>query len=84
MTVTSFAGQKDHSSALIRSLFQQEMIDGGILFDDGFVTCAAHSDSDVGATLKVVRSGLAVLRDALAEGNVRERIRGIPIQPLFV
>jgi glutamate-1-semialdehyde aminotransferase len=84
MTVASFADQKDQPSALIRSLFQQEMIDRGILFDDGFVTCAAHSDADVELTLKAVRAGLGMVRDALADGNVRARIRGIPIQPLFV
>ena len=84
MTVTSFADQKDHSSSLIRSLFQQEMIDRGILFDDGFVTCAAHSDADVEVTLNAVRSGLGLVKEALGDGKVRDRIRGIPIQPLFV
>jgi glutamate-1-semialdehyde aminotransferase len=83
MTVTSFRDGDGKDSILVRSLFQQEMLDRGILFDDGQVVCAAHSDGDVSRTLEAFREGLKVLKDALTDGKVRERIRGVPIQPLF-
>lgn len=83
MTVTSFKDAEGKESPLVRSLFQQEMLDRHILFDDGYVVCAAHSDEDVERTLEATRAGLVVLKDALSDGRVRERIRGTPIQPLF-
>jgi glutamate-1-semialdehyde aminotransferase len=84
MTVTSFRSADGQESALMRSLFQQEMLDRGILYDDGHVLCSAHSEEDVDRTLEASRAALATLRDALSDGKVRERIRGIPIQPLFL
>lgn len=83
MTITSFRDAEGNESALLRSLFQQEMLDRGILYDDGYVLCAAHSDVDVTHTLEACRAGLRVLKDALGDGKVRERVRGVPIQPLF-
>lgn len=83
LTVTAFRGLGGNEPHLLRSLFQQEMLDRGILYDDGFVLCAAHTDGDIAWTMQACREALTVLKDALADGTVCERIRGIPIQPLF-
>ena len=83
MTVTSFTDHSGAESALLRSLFQQEMLDRGILFDDGFVLCAAHTEADRARTLQSCKEALQVVKDALTDGRVQERIRGIPIRPIF-
>ena len=84
MTVTRFNATPAGDGTLLRSLFQQEMLDRGVLFDDGFVLCASHSDDDVDRTLDATREALTVLRSAIADGDVRGRIRGTPIQPLLL
>ena len=82
MTVTSFKNADGEESALVRSLFQQEMLDRGILYDDGHVMCAAHSDEDLNRTFEACRAALTIVGQALGDGDIRRRVRGIPIQPL--
>jgi len=83
MTVVSFRDETGAESSLIRSLFQQEMLDRSILFDDGFVLCAAHTPEDIEATLRAVRESMNVVAEAIRSGGVRSKIRGTPIAPLF-
>lgn len=83
MTICSFHDRDGNESSLYRSLFQQEMIARGVLFDDGFVVCAAHSGEDVETTLRAVNAGMGILKAAIETDSVRSRIRGVPIQPIF-
>ena len=83
MTVTRFHDTPAGDGTLLRSLFQQGMLDRGILFDDGLVLCASHSHADVERTLDATRVSLAAVRVAIADGDVRRHVRGIPIQPLL-
>jgi glutamate-1-semialdehyde aminotransferase len=67
----------------MKSLVQQEMIKRGVLWGGFHNVSYAHTDADVEHTLAAYREALAVLKSAVAEGNVRERLRGDPVEPVF-
>lgn len=78
-----FMDSEGKDSIELRSLFQQEVIKGGILFLVSNNLSYSHSDADIEKTLKVYGDALMVLRDALKEGNIRKYILGRPIEPIF-
>lgn len=83
LLVTTFQDDAGRECPRLRSLFQQSMIESGILFDDGFLTCAAHTDDDIERTLDAVDTGLSLLRRAMEEGDVQRYLRGEAIRPIF-
>jgi glutamate-1-semialdehyde 2,1-aminomutase len=68
---------------VFKSFVQQELIRRGILWSGFHNICFAHTAADVDYTLGAWREALSLLRDALAEGKVRERLRGAPVEPVF-
>jgi glutamate-1-semialdehyde aminotransferase len=67
----------------MKSLAQQEMIRRGVLWGGFHNLSFSHADADVEHTLGAWRETLAVLRDAVAAGDVRGRLRGEPVEPVF-
>jgi glutamate-1-semialdehyde 2,1-aminomutase len=67
----------------MKSLVQQELIRQGVLWGGFHNMSFSHSDADVDHTLGAHREALAVLRDAVAAGDVRGRLRGEPVEPVF-
>jgi len=67
-------------SQAFRTLFLQELIQGGILAPS-FVVSFSHSDEDVDRTIDVVDSALGVYARALKEG-IHKYLRGRPVKPV--
>ena len=67
----------------LKSLLQQEMIARGILWSGFHNICLAHTDEDVEMTLAAYRGALPVVKKAVDAGNVREALRGEPVEPVF-
>ena len=64
------------------SLFFQETVRRGILLGpDGNNIMLSHSDADVDATLAACEAAMIEVMSAIADGTVRERIEGEPIDP---
>lgn len=67
----------------LKSLVQQEMIKRGILWSGFHNMSFSHTDEDIAYTLTVYKEVLAILKKAVEENNVREKILGEPVQPVF-
>ena len=82
-TVMTFKDADGVDSPAQKSLFQQECLKRGILLSVGHNLCYAHSDEDVDYTLRVYRTSLEVLSQAVREGDILERLEGAPVQSVF-
>lgn len=67
----------------LKSLVQQEMIKRGILWQGFHNMSFSHNDADIQYTLKVYEEVLPILKNAVENNNVRELLRGEPVQPVF-
>ncbi len=82
-TVVTFKDEAGAESLILKSLFQQECLKRGLLFSGGHNICYSHSDSDIEHTLRVYRTALEILSQAIREGDVLERLEGKPVEPVF-
>jgi glutamate-1-semialdehyde 2,1-aminomutase/spore coat polysaccharide biosynthesis protein SpsF len=82
-TVVSFRNQDGTESLLLKSLFQQECVQRGVLFSGGHNLSFSHSVEDIDYTLRVYRTALEIIADAIAQGNVDARLNGTPVEPVF-
>lgn len=78
----AFRGADGAPSAGMRTLFMQEMIRRGVLFQGIFVPCFAHSESDVAEFLEAFRAALETQKRALDEGWEKYLV-GPPAKPVF-
>lgn len=69
-------------SAGFRTLFMQEMIQRGVLFQGAFVPCFAHTDEDVAYFVKAFTLSLEVYEQAL-ENGYESYLIGKPVKPVF-
>lgn len=67
----------------LKSLFQQEVVKRGILFNGNHLLTYSHTEADIDYTVQVYREALDVLAAALDGKGVLESIEGRPIQPIF-
>lgn len=78
--------QFDASAAdplLQKSLLQQELLRHGVLWSGFHNLSFSHSDADLEHLLGAYDRALEVLKQAVHAGEVRERISGVPVQPVF-
>ena len=54
-----------------------------MLFTGGHGPCHSHSDKDIEHTLRVYRTALDIIAQAIGEGNASERLDGSPMEPVF-
>jgi glutamate-1-semialdehyde 2,1-aminomutase/spore coat polysaccharide biosynthesis protein SpsF len=81
-TVITFTDGRAES-LLLKSLFQQECLKRGILFSGGQNVCYSHTDADIDYTLRVYRTAMEVLAEAIAAGDVAGRLEGPSVLPVF-
>lgn len=75
---------KGEESREVKSLFMQEMVKRGILLHSGAVNlCFSHSNEDVDNTLEACEDSLKIVKKALVENKVKERLEGEPYQEVF-
>jgi len=67
----------------LKSLVQQEMLERGVLWGGTHTMCLAHSDADVEHVLRAYREVLTLLDEAVRAGEVRKRLRGEVLEPVF-
>jgi glutamate-1-semialdehyde 2,1-aminomutase/spore coat polysaccharide biosynthesis protein SpsF len=82
-TVISFFDESGRESLLVKSLFQQECLKRGVLFSGSQNICFSHSSGDIEHTLRVYRTAMEIVADAIRQGNLREKLEGEPVQPVF-
>ena len=82
-TLMTFKDDTGAESLLLKSYFQQECIKRGILFSGSQLVCFSHSDADIDYTLRVYRTALELLAEAIASGNVEQRLAGEPVAAIF-
>jgi glutamate-1-semialdehyde aminotransferase len=66
----------------LRTLFMQEMIRNGVLFQGLFVPSYSHGEEEVGVFVKAFGNSLEIHARALSEGWQRH-LTGAPAQPVF-
>jgi hypothetical protein len=64
-------------------LVQQELVKRGILWSGQHALSFSHRPQDIDYTLAAYREVLPVLRQAVAEGDVRKYLRGEPVEAVF-
>jgi glutamate-1-semialdehyde aminotransferase len=67
----------------LKSYVQQELIKRGILWGGFHNMSFSHTDEDLAATLAAYREVLPLLKSAVEAGQVRARLRGEPVEPVF-
>ncbi len=82
-TVVTFSDGSGRESLEIKSLFQQECFKRGVLFSGGHNLCFSHSREDIEYTLRVYRSAMEVVSEAVREDKVMGRLEGAPVRPVF-
>ena len=82
-TVVSFKDDTGAASLVVESLFQQECLKRELLFTGGHNICYSHTDRDIDYTLRVYRTALEILAQAIKEGDVAERVEGTMLEPVF-
>jgi len=73
----------DDPDLAIKSLFQQACIRRGLITLWCHNLAYAHQDEHVSRALGIYDEVLAELKTALANGDVRDRLLGPPVQPVF-
>jgi glutamate-1-semialdehyde 2,1-aminomutase/spore coat polysaccharide biosynthesis protein SpsF len=82
-TIAVFRMVNGSDSLVLKSLFQQECLKRGVLFSGGHNISYSHSPADIDYTLRVYRSAMEILADAVDHDYVAERLEGEPIQAVF-
>ncbi|MBX7150535.1 aminotransferase class III-fold pyridoxal phosphate-dependent enzyme [bacterium] len=67
----------------MKSLIQQEFIKRGILWSGFHNLSFSHNDADIAHTLSTYAEVLPILKQAVNENNVRQYLRGEPVEPVF-
>ncbi|MEJ7733796.1 MAG: aminotransferase class III-fold pyridoxal phosphate-dependent enzyme [Polyangiaceae bacterium] len=68
---------------VLKSFVQQEMIERGILWGGTHTLSLSHDDADIARVLQAYREVLPLLDEAVRAGDVRARLRGEPLEPVF-
>lgn len=82
-TVITFKDESGEESLLLKSLFQQECLKRGVLFSGGQNICYSHTDSDIDHTLRVYRTAIEILAQALKSEDIQGKLEGELVQPVF-
>jgi len=82
-TVADFRDENGVESLAMKSLFQQECLKRGVLFSGTSNICYSHSTADIDYTLRVYRTAMEILADAIQKGDIEKRLEGKPVQPVF-
>ena len=67
----------------MKTLVQQEMIKRGVLWGGFHTMCYSHTDEDIAYTLKAYEDVLPILKKAVEEGNVKDLLKGEPLEAVF-
>jgi glutamate-1-semialdehyde 2,1-aminomutase len=77
-----FRDAEGRISAPMRTLFLQEMIAGGVLYQGVFLPCFTHTDEDMAQVLAAFRHAATVFKQALS-GRIEDYLVGPATRPVF-
>lgn len=77
-----FTNNNGEVCAGMRTLFMQEMIKRGVLFQGIFVPCFSHTAEDITYFTEALKGSLQVYRQALSDGYEKFLV-GEPVKPVF-
>ena len=77
-----FLDQHKQQSSGFRTLFMQEMIRRGVLFQGVFYPCYSHSEEDIHYFIEAFQQSMSVYKDALSVG-VTKFLVGAAAKPVF-
>jgi glutamate-1-semialdehyde 2,1-aminomutase len=77
-----FKNSKGEPDPEFRTLFMQEMIKRGVLFQGAFIPCLSHQENEVAFFLDAFRNSIAVFQMALEKG-VQNYLTGKAARPVF-
>lgn len=83
VTFAAKGAAEGQSPLELKSLVQQEMIKRGVLWGGFHNMSLGHADADVEHTLAAYKQVLPILKDAVENNDVRARLRGEPVEPVF-
>jgi glutamate-1-semialdehyde 2,1-aminomutase len=76
----AFAFQYGDESQAVRTLYSQCMLDEGFLAAGAFYPSLAHTTAHVDSALEASDRAFGVIREAIGDGSVRQRLRGAVAQ----
>jgi len=76
-------GSEESARRGLAALFAQEMCRRGVLMNAHPMPSAAHTEEDLKWTLQAAREALTVVRDAMRDGRIEERLASPPERPVF-
>jgi len=82
-TVINFKDEQGVASPIFNTMFRQECLKRGVLFSGCHNPGYSHSDQDIDHTLRVYRTALEILGQAIASGDVIDRIDSKPVEAVF-
>ena len=82
-SMVTFSDHAEVGALMWKSLFQQEVIKRGILFNGNQHVSLSHTEAEIDRTLAAYDEALAVVRYARDNGAAAELLEGRPIQPVF-
>lgn len=83
-TMLTFMAKDAANDALsMKSYIHQELLKRGILWNGFHTMSYSHSLDDIHYTLQVYREVLSLLRDAVYDNTLRQRLQGEAMQPVF-
>jgi glutamate-1-semialdehyde 2,1-aminomutase/spore coat polysaccharide biosynthesis protein SpsF len=68
---------------VLKSLFQQECLKRGVLFSGAHNISFSHGPGDIDRTLRVYRTAMEILGQAIEKGDAGSRLEGPPVEPVF-
>ena len=83
LPLMEFRDHEEKASDGYKTLFMQELIKRGILFQGTFVTSFMHKEAEIDATLGAIEESLQIYRQALEAKSYRPYLVGSPIKPVF-
>jgi glutamate-1-semialdehyde aminotransferase/spore coat polysaccharide biosynthesis protein SpsF (cytidylyltransferase family) len=82
-SLLTFSDHAGTSGLVWKSLFQQEVLKRGILFNGNQHISLSHTDAEIERTLEAYREALGVVRFAVDNECAADLLEGRPIEPVF-
>ena len=83
VSISIFKDNDGVFNAALRTLFLQEMIARGVLFQGIFVPCYSHTEKDIDHIIRAYTETLVVYKEALKQGNTDGLLVGDACQAVF-
>jgi spore coat polysaccharide biosynthesis protein SpsF len=83
VSISIFKDSEGVFNAALRTLFLQEMIARGVLYQGIFVPCYSHTEQDIDYIIRAYKESLVVYKKALDQGDTDGLLVGEACQPVF-